>query len=78
MALLQALNEQGLTIVLVTHDLKVASYAKRQVAFLDGRIVRDEPVPEQRSALEEWEALLKTSSETDDSTGDGIPVGGVR
>ncbi len=57
MGVLQALNEQGLTIVLVTHDANVAAYAKRQVGFLDGRIVRDEPVLTPRSAQEEWEAL---------------------
>jgi putative ABC transport system ATP-binding protein len=52
-AMLQALNDQGLTIVLVTHDLKVADYAKRQVAFLDGCIVRDEPVSTRRLARNE-------------------------
>lgn len=57
MGILQALNEQGLTIVLVTHDASIAQYAKRQVAFLDGRIVRDEPVSSPRSAAEEWEKL---------------------
>lgn len=57
MGVLQALNEQGLTIVLVTHDANIAAYAKRQVAFLDGRIVRDEPVLAPRSAQKEWEAL---------------------
>ncbi len=57
MGILQALNEQGLTIVLVTHDANVAQYAKRQVAFLDGRIVRDEPVESPRSAQDEWEKL---------------------
>ncbi len=57
MGILQALNEQGLTIVLVTHDANVAQYAKRQVAFLDGEIVRDEPVSSPRSAAEEWEKL---------------------
>ncbi|MBE3559962.1 MAG: ABC transporter ATP-binding protein [Ktedonobacteraceae bacterium] len=58
MGVLQALNEQGLTIVLVTHDPKIAAYAKRQVSFLDGRIVRDEPTPSPRSAQAEWSALL--------------------
>jgi putative ABC transport system ATP-binding protein len=57
MALLQALNEQGLTIVLVTHDLNIARYAKRVVQFFDGRMVRDEPVKEQHSAREEWLAI---------------------
>src|SRR6266704_2323973 len=62
MAVLQALNDQGLTIVVVTHDPKVANYARRQVAFLDGRVVRDEPVLAPCSAREEWDALAKTPS----------------
>src|SRR6266566_2293400 len=62
MAVLQALNDQGLTIVVVTHDPKVANYARRQVAFLDGRVVRDEPVLAPSSAQEEWDALAKTPS----------------
>jgi putative ABC transport system ATP-binding protein len=45
MAVLQALNQRGLTIVLVTHDANIAAYAKRQVVFRDGRIVQDEPIP---------------------------------
>jgi putative ABC transport system ATP-binding protein len=58
MAVLQALNDQGLTIVLVTHDLKIADYARRQVSFLDGRIVKDEPVRNRRSAQDEWQTLV--------------------
>ena len=42
MSLLRSLNEeQGLTIVLVTHEEDVAAYAKRQVRFHDGHIVSD-------------------------------------
>jgi putative ABC transport system ATP-binding protein len=42
MALLRRLNdEDGITIVLVTHEEDVAAYAKRQVRFHDGRIVAD-------------------------------------
>src|SRR5207248_2968295 len=54
MAVLQALNQQGLTIVLVTHEADIAAYAKRQVAFLDGRVVRDEPILAPRLAGDEW------------------------
>jgi putative ABC transport system ATP-binding protein len=38
------LNEEGITIVLVTHEPDIASYARRLVRFLDGRIVHDGPV----------------------------------
>jgi putative ABC transport system ATP-binding protein len=42
MALLRKLNdENGITIVLVTHEEDVAAYAKRQVRFHDGKIVSD-------------------------------------
>jgi putative ABC transport system ATP-binding protein len=46
MKLLRALNEQGLTIVLVTHDRNVAGYAKRIIEFLDGSLISDGPVRE--------------------------------
>ncbi len=62
MAVMQALNEQGLTIVLVTHEPDIAQFAKRQVAFRDGRIVRDEPVLTPRSAKEEWTKLVKKAA----------------
>lgn len=62
MAVLQALNEQGLTILLVTHEQDIAKFAKRQVAFRDGRIVRDEPVLAPASAKEEWTKLINKAA----------------
>jgi putative ABC transport system ATP-binding protein len=50
MALFQELNEQGITVVLVTHEPDIAVYAKRIVEVRDGRIRRDEPVKSRRSA----------------------------
>jgi putative ABC transport system ATP-binding protein len=41
MALLQALNREGITIVLVTHEADVAAFASRIIGFIDGRVVRD-------------------------------------
>jgi putative ABC transport system ATP-binding protein len=35
------LNDEGITIVLITHELDIASYARRLVRFLDGRVVHD-------------------------------------
>jgi len=48
MAVFEALNDEGITIVLVTHEADVATHAKRQVRFLDGRLVSDTapPAPE--------------------------------
>jgi len=41
MALLQALNREGITIVLVTHEHDVAAAASRIVTFRDGQVVED-------------------------------------
>ncbi len=43
MDLIEALNrERGITVLMVTHDPKIAARAPREVGFQDGRIVRDE------------------------------------
>jgi len=49
MRLFQELNEQGITIVLVTHEHDIAVYAKRIIEVRDGRIRRDERI-RQRTA----------------------------
>ena len=41
MGLLQALNRQGMTVVLVTHEPDVARFAARILRFRDGRVVED-------------------------------------
>ena len=52
LALLQRLNRQGLTIVLVTHERDIATYASRVLVFRDGRLLSDErrPAPEDAAA----------------------------
>ena len=62
MALFQELNEQGITIVLVTHERDIALYAKRIVEVRDGRIRRDEPVKNRRSAADDLEHLEKEAA----------------
>jgi putative ABC transport system ATP-binding protein len=57
MALFQELNDQGITIVLVTHEHDIAVYAKRIVEVRDGRIRRDEPVKNRRLAADDLAAL---------------------
>jgi putative ABC transport system ATP-binding protein len=53
MALFQELNEQGITIVLVTHEPVVAQYAKRVVVMKDGRVLGDAPVTDRRRGADD-------------------------
>jgi putative ABC transport system ATP-binding protein len=55
MALFQELNDQGITILVVTHEPDVAVYAKRIVEVRDGKIRRDEPVKNRRLAKDDLE-----------------------
>jgi putative ABC transport system ATP-binding protein len=60
MALLQELNRQGMTVVLVTHEADVARFARRVLRFLDGRVIADEgnaaPVDARRLLAQETAA----------------------
>ncbi|MBB4637367.1 ABC transporter ATP-binding protein [Longimicrobium terrae] len=57
MALFQELNDEGVTIVLVTHEPEVAQYARRVVEVRDGRILRDHPVDDRRRAADDLAAM---------------------
>jgi putative ABC transport system ATP-binding protein len=52
----QRLNQEGLTIVLVTHEPDIAQFAKREIVFRDGHIKRDDIVRSPQLASE----VLKT------------------
>ena len=44
LAIFQMLNDEGRTIIMVTHEDEVAEYAKRVIRLRDGEIVVDEPI----------------------------------
>jgi putative ABC transport system ATP-binding protein len=50
MALLRRLNEDGITLVLVTHEPDIAAWARRVLLFRDGRLVEDRAVPPRSGA----------------------------
>jgi putative ABC transport system ATP-binding protein len=52
MQIFQSLNDNGLTIVLVTHEPDIAQFAGRVLVFKDGRIRKDEPVRDRPRAEE--------------------------
>ena len=57
MGVFQALNAAGITIVMVTHELDIATYCKRIIIMRDGEILSDEPNSKQQLATDEL-ALL--------------------
>ena len=50
LSLFQLLNDEGITIVLVTHEMDVAEHAKRVVDVRDGRIINDYEISRRRYA----------------------------
>ena len=46
---LKALNEQGTSVILITHDIHLAQMAERIVTLQDGRIISDRPASEEGS-----------------------------
>jgi len=57
MSLFQELNDAGITIVMVTHELDIASYCKRIIVMRDGNVLTDELNKNRRFAAEERATL---------------------
>jgi putative ABC transport system ATP-binding protein len=57
MGLFQELNNNGVTIIMVTHELDIASYAKRNIILRDGKVIKDVLVERRLNANEEMNRL---------------------
>jgi putative ABC transport system ATP-binding protein len=57
MGLFQELNEQGITLIMVTHELDISRYTRRNVVMRDGRILSDTMVRERLVARKELERI---------------------
>ena len=57
MGVFQKLNDKGITIVMVTHELDIASYTRRNIVMRDGMILSDQPVARRLIATEEVQRL---------------------
>jgi putative ABC transport system ATP-binding protein len=60
MALIQDLNAQGRTIVFVTHEPDIASFSNRTVMLKDGKVIKDSPNENRRSARDVLASLPAT------------------
>jgi putative ABC transport system ATP-binding protein len=62
-SLFQKLNEEGITIVIVTHERDFAKFAKRIVELKDGRIIRDAIINNRLIAAEELKKITENKIE---------------
>jgi len=63
MGVFQKLNAQGITIVMVTHELDIAHYCKRNLIMRDGRLVSDTAVTDRLDASTEMQRLLAAEAD---------------
>ena len=67
MEIFQRLNrEQGITLILVTHEPDISEYAQRVVVFKDGKIKKDYQIKHQRNAAEELKNLPPVEEDDDE------------
>jgi len=62
MGIFQELNEQGLTVLLVTHEQEIAEHGRRVVTFKDGVVLSDMPLARRRLARDELRAQEERSA----------------
>ncbi len=63
LSVFQGLNEQGITIILVTHEHDIAQYCRRVVELRDGHVVRDTPIEDRRVAVDDLAQLVPADAE---------------
>ncbi len=75
MDILQRLNEEeGLTVVLVTHEPDIATYAQRALEFRDGKLLRDLKISDRQSAREVLPTLPTLEEEEEQETDEEEPT----
>jgi putative ABC transport system ATP-binding protein len=61
----QKLNDEGITVIMVTHEPDVARYARRNIVMRDGTIISDEQVAHRLNAAEELARLDESRKEVE-------------
>ena len=63
MGVFQKLNDAGITIVMITHELDIARYCQRSLVMRDGRLVSDVKVEQRLIATAEMHRILAAEAE---------------
>jgi len=63
MGIFQELNNRGITIIMVTHEQDIASYARRNVVMRDGLILKDLNVRQRLEAATELKKIAPIDSD---------------
>jgi putative ABC transport system ATP-binding protein len=63
MGVFQKLNDQGITIIMVTHELDIAKFCKRNLIMRDGRLVSDVRVTDRSIATEELRKIADAEAQ---------------
>jgi putative ABC transport system ATP-binding protein len=63
MGVFQKLNDQGITVVMVTHELDIAHFCKRNLIMRDGRVVSDVQITDRSMADVELQKLLAAETQ---------------
>jgi len=68
MQIFQGLNDKGITIIMVTHEVDIAAYARRNIVMRDGVVQKDTHVARRLDAADELQKI-STSDETSQAPG---------
>src|SRR5215470_9212750 len=63
MDIFQGLNERGMTLIMVTHELNISRFCRRTLVIRDGHLVNDQPILERLRATEQLQRVLETEEE---------------
>jgi putative ABC transport system ATP-binding protein len=72
MALFQELNQQGMTLIVVTHDMDIASQAQRIITLRDGQVISDEQNGHHRARPADWRQALPAPTPNVTSNGAAV------
>ena len=67
MEIFQKLNDRGITVIMVTHEPDIASYARRNVVMRDGLVKTDRAVGQRLIAVDEMTKLGSIEPEGDET-----------